>query len=91
MTSKRFQDLKSDVPRIESNVVGVPNPKIDMPDIHAIGEQDAKVIVRHEVACRVTWYDFIQSQGDFTKRENSRWWEKLSANTNFAHTDHPFT
>jgi len=50
MTAKWLKNLKSDVPRTNSNMLCIADAKIDVTDIRTIRSQNAKVISRDKVA-----------------------------------------
>ena len=50
VAAKRFQNLESNVPRTDTNMVRVTNAKVDVPHIRAISSQDAEMVIGHESA-----------------------------------------
>ncbi len=50
MTTKRLKNLKSNVPRGNSNVLRITDSKIDVTDIGTVRDQNAEVISGNHIA-----------------------------------------
>jgi hypothetical protein len=60
--SKRLRYLKTYVPSTDPNVLGISDPKIDVPDIRTIGSNDAVVEIRDEPTRRLAGHDPAETQ-----------------------------
>lgn len=63
-------NLKANVPGTNSNMVGVSNSEINMSDIRAIRSENAEVIHRNKIACRVTGNDSDKTQMHLSERQS---------------------
>jgi len=53
MSTKLLADLETYVPSTNANMLGITDPKIDVPDIQTIHNQNAKVVCWNKIACWV--------------------------------------
>ena len=61
-TAKRGYNFIANVPGTHPDVLGIPNAKVDVPDISALGVDHAKVIVGNQPPSRITRHDPIEPQ-----------------------------
>jgi hypothetical protein len=62
VTSKRLDDLESDVAGAYSDMLGISDTKIDVADVYAVGNEVAKMVIWDETAGRLTRYNPDESQ-----------------------------
>jgi len=70
MPTKLLENLETDVPCTNSNMLGITDTKIDVADIRTIRNQNAKMIGWNKIACWVTRYNSNKMQSYMTRSES---------------------
>jgi hypothetical protein len=76
-TSESFIDSKSDVPSELPDMLRVTDSEIDMPNTRIIGQANAEVVIRDEIACRVAGHNVIEVKPHLAEAQTiGRVWQR---------------
>jgi len=77
VAAKRLRDFKSDVPRAQSNMLGIADAEVDVANIHIAGSNDAEMILGNQTLRLVAGNNSNEAQPHLAERQILRWlWER---------------